>query len=61
VTDEAKRQAVDRLVKPASISNASESANHNLRAVENRIVASILETFGKGLALEMKTARSASP
>src|SRR5437763_541453 len=60
-TDEAKRRAVDRLVKPASISDAAEPANHNLRAVENHVVASGYETFGNALATETKTARSASP
>src|SRR2546430_6091175 len=39
-TDEAKRRAVDRLVKAAPISDATEPANHNLRAVENHVVAS---------------------
>jgi integrase len=60
-TDEAKRRAVDRLVKPASISGASEPANHNLKAVEDPAVASNFEIFGNGLAPEMKTARGASP
>jgi len=60
-TDEAKRRAVDRLVKPASISDATEPANHNLRAVENHVVASSYETFSNVLATETKTARSASP
>jgi hypothetical protein len=60
-TDEAKRRAVDRLVNPASISDASEPANHHLKAVENRAVASGYETFSNVLATETKTARSASP
>ncbi|HYX27427.1 MAG TPA: site-specific integrase [Pyrinomonadaceae bacterium] len=60
-TDEAKRRAVDRLVKPASISDASEAAKTQLRAVENCNVASGLEIFSNVLATETKTARIASP
>jgi len=60
-TDEAKRRAVDRLVKPAAISDAGEPANHHLKAVENHVAASSYETFGNVLATETKTARSASP
>jgi integrase len=60
-TDEAKRRAVDKLVRPASISGASEPANLKLKAVENHVVASGPEIFGNDLAPEMKTARSTSP
>ena len=60
-TDEAKRRAVDRLVKPASISDTSEPANHHLKAVENHVAASSYEAFSNVLATETKTARSASP
>lgn len=60
-TDEAKRRAVDRLVKPAPISGASEPARTQLHAVENDGVASGLEIFGNVLATETETARSASP
>ena len=59
--DQAKRRAVDNLVKLESNSDASEPEDHKLRAVENPAVASNLEIFGNGLAPEMKTARSASP
>jgi len=54
-TDEAKRRAVDKLVRPASISGASEPTNLKLKAVENSLVASGPEIFGNGLAPEKKT------
>ena len=60
-TDQAKRRAVDNLVKPESNSDASEPDYQQLKAVENPAVASNFEIFGNGLAPEMKTARSASP
>ena len=60
-TDQAKRRAVDNLVKPGSNSDASEPDHQQLKAVENPAVARNLEIFGNGLAPEMKTARSASP
>jgi hypothetical protein len=60
-TDEAKRRAVDRLVKPASNSDASEPARPQLQAVESHAAASGFEIFGNVLATETKTARSASP
>jgi hypothetical protein len=60
-TDEAKRWAVDKLVRPTPISDASESADHKPGAVEKHVVASGSEILGNGLAPEMKTARSASP
>jgi hypothetical protein len=60
-TDQAKRRAVDNLVKPESNSNASEPDYQQLKAVENPAVASNLEIFGNGLATETKTARIASP
>lgn len=60
-TDQAKRRAVDNLVKPESNSDASEPDYQQLKAVENPAVDSNFEIFGNGLAPEMKTARSASP
>ena len=60
-TDQAKRRAVDNLVKPESNSDSSEPDYQQLKAVENSAVASNFEIFGNGLAPEMKTARSASP
>jgi integrase len=60
-TDQAKRRAVDNLVKPESNSDASEPDYQQLKAVENPAVASNFEIFGNGLAPEMETARSASP
>ncbi|PYK07968.1 MAG: hypothetical protein DME65_15210 [Verrucomicrobia bacterium] len=60
-TDQAKRRAVDNLVKTESNSDESEPDYQELRAVENPVVASNPEMFGNGLAPEMKTARSASP
>src|SRR5438067_3803821 len=60
-TDQAKRRAVDNLVKLESNSDASEADYQQLKAVENPGVAGNFESFGNGLAPEMKTARSASP
>jgi hypothetical protein len=60
-TDEAKRRAVDKLVKLTPETGESQPTNLKLRAVENSLVASGSESFGNGLAPEMKTARSASP
>jgi integrase len=60
-TDEAKRRAVDRLVKPAPQTDASEPTDRKLKAVENHVVVGSLEIFGNVLATETKTARSASP
>jgi integrase len=55
-TDEAKRRAVDNLVKPESNSDPSEPEYQQLKAVENSLVASGSESFGNGLAPEIKTA-----
>ena len=60
-TDQAKRRAVDNLVKPESNSDASDPDYQQLKAVENSSVASNFEIFGNGLAPEMKTASSALP
>jgi len=60
-TDQAKRRAVDNLVKPESNSDESEPDYQELRAVGNPSVTSNSEILGNGLAPEMKTARSASP
>ena len=59
-TDQAKRRAVDNLVKPESNSEASEPDYQQLKAVENPAVACNFEIFGNGLVPEMKMARSAS-
>src|SRR5437867_11315068 len=51
-TDEAKRRAVDNLVKPESNSDTCEPDYQQLRAVENPVVASNSEIFGNVLATE---------
>lgn len=60
-TDQAKRRAVDNLVKPESNSDASEPDYQQLKAAEDPAVASNFEIFGNGLAPEMKTASTGSP
>jgi hypothetical protein len=60
-TDEAKRRAVEMLVRRVAAPNTGEVPAVQLRQVENPVVADKYARFGNVLATETKTASSASP